>query len=95
MPTVPVGQAVFPVLTKELDVRTPAENADAEETTGTFSADVLSPARIQAAFFYSREDRAKFAGMDAALRENLTEGLSAGLDKQILAGTAGLLPVPT
>ena len=28
--------------------------------------------------------------MDAALRENLTEGLSAGLDKQILAGTAGL-----
>ena len=90
MPTVPVGQAVFPVLTKELDVRTPAENADADETTGTFSADVLSPARIQAAFFYSREDRAKFAGMDAALRENLTEGLSAGLDKQILAGTAGL-----
>ena len=90
MPTVPVGQAVFPVLTKELDVRTPAENADADETTGTFSADVLSPARIQASFFYSREDRAKFAGMDAALRENLTEGLSAGLDKQILAGTAGL-----
>ena len=90
MPTVPVGQAVFPVLTKELDVRTPAENADADETTGTFSADVLSPARIQAAFFYSREDRAKFAGMDAALRENLTEGLSAGLDKQILNGTNGL-----
>ena len=50
MPTVPVGQAVFPVLTKELDVRTPAENADADETTGTFSADVLSPARIQASF---------------------------------------------
>ena len=90
MPTVPVGQAVFPVLTKELDVRTPAEGADADETTGTFSADVLSPARVQAAFFYSREDRAKFAGMDAALRENLTEGLTDGLDKQILNGTKGL-----
>ena len=90
MPTVGVGQAVFPVLTKELDVRTPAEGADADETTGTFSADVLSPGRVQAAFFYSREDKARFAGMDAALRENLSEGLADGLDKQILAGTAGL-----
>ena len=89
-PTVPVGEAVFPVLTKELDVRTPAESADADETTGSFSADVLSPGRIQAAFFYSREDRARFAGMDAALRENLSEGLADGLDKQILAGTNGL-----
>ena len=90
MPTVPVGEAVFPVLTKELDVRTPAENADAAETTGSFSADVLSPSRVQAAFFYSREDRARFAGMDAALRANLSEGLADGLDKQILAGTNGL-----
>ena len=90
MPTVGVGQAVYPVLSKELDVRTPAEGADADETTGTFSADVLSPSRIQAAFFYSREDRAKFSGMDAALRENLSMGLSDGLDNQILAGTNGL-----
>ena len=90
MPVVPVGDTVFPVLTKELDVRTPAEGADADETTGTFSADVLSPSRVQAAFFYSREDRARFAGMDAALRENLSEGLADGLDKQILAGTNGL-----
>ena len=53
MPSVPVGEAVFPVLTKTLDVRTPAESADADETTGAFSADVLSPSRVQAAFFYS------------------------------------------
>ena len=91
MPTVAVGEAVFPVLTKTLDVRTPAENTDADETTGSFSADVLSPARLQAAFFYSREDRARFAGMDAALRENLSVGLSDGLDQQIMAGTNGLL----
>ena len=89
-PVVPVGEAVYPVLTKELDVRTPAESADANETTGSFSADVLSPSRVQAAFFYSREDRARFAGMDAALRANLSEGLADGLDNQILAGTNGL-----
>ena len=91
MPTVGVGEAVFPVLTKELDVRVPAENADADETTGAFSAEVLSPSRIQASFFYSREDRARFAGMDESLRENLSEGLADGLDKQIIAGTNGLL----
>ena len=90
MPTVAVGDAVYPVLTKELDVRVPAENADADETTGAFSASVLTPSRIQASFFFSREDRARFAGMDAALRMNLSEGLADGLDKQILNGTNGL-----
>ena len=92
MPTVGVGEAVFPVLTKKLDVRTPAENADADETTGAFSADVLSPSRIQASFvLLLREDRARFAGMDESLRENLSEGLSDGLDQQIIAGSDGLL----
>ena len=90
MPTVGVGEKVYPVLTAELSVGTPAENAAQAETTGAFSADVLSPGRLQASFFYSREDRARFAGMDSALRQNLTEGLSDGLDDQILSGTAGL-----
>ena len=90
MPSVPVGESVYPVLTSELTVGTPAENATQAETTGAFSATVLSPSRIQAAFFYSREDRARFSGMDSALRENLSMGLSDGLDKQVLAGTNGL-----
>lgn len=90
MPTVGVGEAVFPVLTKNADVRTPAENAAATDTTGSFSADVLSPARLQAAFFYSREDAARFSGMDSALRSNLSAALSDGLDRQILQGTEGL-----
>ena len=91
MPTVGVGEAVFPVLTQNAEVKTPAENAEAAETTGSFSADVLSPSRLQASFFYSREDRARFAGMDMALRENLSMALADGLDDQILSGTNGLL----
>ena len=90
-PVVGVGEAVFPVLTSMLTVHTPAENVAAAETTGAFSAEVLSPGRLQASFFYSREDRARFAGMDAALRENLSMGLADGLDKAIIAGTNGLL----
>ena len=90
-PRVPVGEVVYPVLTSELTVGTPAESAEQAETTGAFSAEVLSPGRIQASFFYSREDSARFAGMDAALRMNLAEGLENGLDKVILSGTNGLL----
>ena len=90
MPTVGVGEAVFPVLTSTLTVGTPAENADQDETTGSFSATVLSASRLQASFEYSREDRSRFAGMDAALRSNLSEGLADGLDKAILNGTKGL-----
>ena len=90
MPMVGVGEAVFPVLTSELSVGTPAENAEQADTTGSFSADALSPSRIQAAYSYSREDRARFAMMDAALRENLSMGLADGLDDQILSGTNGL-----
>ena len=90
MPTVPVGDAVYTVLGTNADVGAPAENATQAETTGSFSADVLSPARLQASFFYSREDRARFSGMDEALRMNLSDALADGLDKQILTGTEGL-----
>ena len=90
MPSVGVGEAVYPVLTSKLVVGTPGEGNEQAETTGAFSADVLSPSRIQASFEYSREDRARFAGMDASLRENLSMGLSDGLDYQVLRGTNGL-----
>ena len=92
-PRVPVGEAVYPVLTSTLAVGTPAENAEQGETTGAFSADVLSPSRIQASFFYSREDRARFAGMDSALRSNLSEGLEERArrpDSERLQRTASL-----
>ena len=91
IPTVGVGEVVFPVLTSELSVETLAENASGTETTGAFGADVLSPGRLQASFFYSREDRARFAGMDASLRENLSMGLADGLDEAIIVGANGLL----
>ena len=51
MPTVGVGEAVFPVLTSVLAVGVPAEGIEQAETTGSWSADVLSPARLQASFF--------------------------------------------
>ena len=91
MPTVGTGEAVYPVLTTNATAHTPAENADADDTTGSFSAEVLSPSRTQAAFFYSREDRARFAGMREALQMNLSDALADKLDQQVIAGTDGFL----
>ena len=90
-PIVPVGDATFPVLTSDPAAGVPAENASQSETTGAFSADVLTPGRIQASFFWSREDANRFMGMGDALREALQGGISDKLDKEIIQGTNGLL----
>ena len=90
-PVVPVGDATFPVLTSDPAAGTPAENAAQSETPGAFSADVLTPGRIQASFFWSREDAARMAGIGGALQEALQGGLADKLDQQIINGTNGLL----
>ena len=87
MPTVGVGEVVYPVLTSTLTAEALAENAAGTETDGTFTSDVLTPKRLQASFFYSREDRARMSMLDSALRENLADGLADGLDKEIIHNT--------
>ena len=91
-PVVPVGEKIYPVLTQNAEVKTPAKNISAAETTGAFDAEIIKPGRLQASFFYSYEDKMTFAGMDEALRQNLGDALADGLDKQILVGNPkGLL----
>ena len=85
-PVVPVSDATFPVLTSNPAAGVPAENAAQAETTGAFSADVLTPKRIQASFFWSREDAARMAGMGDALRDALQSGVSDKLDSEIMEG---------
>ena len=90
-PVVPVGDTTFPVLTSDPAAGTPSENAAQAETTGAFSADVLTPKRIQASFFWSREDAARMVGMGDALRDALQDGIADKLDSEIMEGTNGLL----
>ena len=90
-PTVGVGDATFPVLSTSAVVRTPAEGAEAATSAGVISAELLTPSRLQASMFSSREDFARFMGMDASLRMNLSDALSDGLDKELISGTNGLL----
>ena len=93
MPTVPSRRSKRTrVLTKKLDVRTPIENADGRLRPRERSARTCSsPFAYPGCFFLQQRGSARrFAGMDSALRSNLTEGLADGLDDAILSGTNGL-----
>ena len=87
---VPTGDAVYTVLSTSATPGTPAEGAEQAHSTGGFTATTLSPARIQDSMFYSREDKARFVGMDAAIRTNISDAMADKLDDVVLSGTNGL-----
>ena len=91
-PTVPVGDAAYPVLSTVPSVKGPFTGSDnAAQTDAEFVATNLSPERLQASFSYRRTDAARFAGLDASLRLALNGGLQEKLDQQAIEGTDGLL----
>ena len=91
-PTVPVGDAAYPVLSTLPSVKGPfTDSSEAAQTDATFVANGLSPERLQASFSYRRTDAARFAGLDASLRLALNAGLQEKLDQQAIEGTDGLL----
>ena len=91
-PSVPAGDSVWPVLATRPTIRGPfTDGSDADETDGTFEANLLAPARVQASFSYLRTDAARFSGMGEGLRLALNEGLSESVDQQIVNGASGLL----
>ena len=91
-PTVPVGDAAYPVLSTSPSVKGPfSDSSEAVQTDATFVANSLSPERLQASFSYRRTDAARFAGLDASLRLALSGGLEEALDDQAISGSDGLL----
>lgn len=89
-PRVGVGERNYTVLTTSLTAGTPGKGVDQDHSAGAFTPYELSPGRIQASFFIAREDRARLAGMESSLRENLSMALADELDQQVLVGTEGV-----
>ncbi len=94
LPTVPVGVANFPVLTSGADGSTVEKDAEVDATAATFTPNTLSPMRLQASYLFRREDRAVLAGMEDALRADLSGALSEALDKAVIAGQAADPTIP-
>ena len=84
-PTVPVGDAAYPILSTLPSVKGPFDDSsEAAQTDATFVANGLSPERLQASFSYRRTDAARFQGLDASLRLALNGGLQEALDNQAI-----------
>ena len=83
MATAGVGDSVHPVLTSRPTVGGPhVDNTSVAVTDAVFTAEALSPGRLQASFEYRRTDAARFGDLDMSLRAALSEGLSEALDKE-------------
>ena len=87
MPTVPVGDAGYPVLSTSLTGGVVAKSAEADESAGAFTVTMAQPRRISGAFKFTVEDAARLSGMEEALRQNIGSVLSDELDKQALNGS--------
>ena len=82
--TVASGEASYPVLTSTTRASMPAAGASVAETTGAFTANVLVPGRVQASFYWRREDQARFPMLESSLRENLSMALMDRIDEHAL-----------
>ncbi len=84
MPMVGVGTASFPVVTSGQTPEFVAAGAAKEAAGGTIAGNVLQPQRLQARFTFRVEDTFLTAGLEDALRADLTMAMSDQLDKQVL-----------
>ena len=84
-PTVDAGTVAYPVLDQRPTVAGPHTASESvDETTGSFSSELLTPGRCQASYFYRRIDAARFSSLDMALRQALNGGLEEKLDKDLI-----------
>lgn len=86
MPTVPVGQALYPVITAGASAAMVAADGAKDAEAATITATAISPTRLQARYLFRREDTAKLSGMEAALRADLAGELREVMDAQVLTG---------
>ena len=85
MATAGVGDQVFPVLTTRPSVGGPHKGDQSVAVTdAVFTAEALSPGRLQASYEYRRTDAARFSDLDGSLRSATSEGLSEALDKELI-----------
>ena len=86
MSTVPVGEALFPVLSTGFTAGFKAKDAAADEPAGAFAVTQLALVRLTSSFVVRVEDLAVLPNMDSALRTDLRGAVGEKLDQQIVAG---------
>lgn len=86
MPSVPVGAASYPVFTDGAGGAFAAKGTAVDSEAATFEATLLAPHRVSAAYAWRLEDSAVLAGMESALRADLSMVMADRIDRAILTG---------
>ena len=87
MPMVATGEQNFPVVTTSDTASILAKDAaEGDAADAGITAHVISPTRLQRSYVFRREDQAVLAGLEEALRADLSMAVSDLLDQQVLAG---------
>ena len=86
MPTVGVGQALYPIITTGTTAEQLAKDEAVTGTAATIRTEVLGPVRLATDYLFRIEDRALLAGLEEALREDMGKALSDAMDVQVLTG---------
>ena len=86
MPTVGVGEQSYACITGGTTAEMKAADAVKESTAWSLSVKSVKPTRLQARYTFRREDIHTTAGLEQALRNDLSRVMSDALDKQVLTG---------
>ena len=88
MPMVPVGEQNYPVITTTDTASILAKDtAEGDTADAGITAHTIGPRRLQRSYLFRREDQAVLAGLEEALRSDLSGAVSTLLDQQVLAGS--------
>ena len=91
MPSVPVGQANFPVMTGGTTGAMVAADGAHDAGAGAFAGFTLEPTRLSARYLLRVEDIYKLRGYEDVLRRDMAAVMSDAMDAQIINGT-GVAP---
>lgn len=87
MPTVGVGESVYPVMTGGTSAKMLAKTTAVEATAATFTTTTLAPIRLTARYLFGVEDAARMSGMEEVLRRDLAAAFGDAMDTQVLTGS--------
>ena len=89
-PTVPVGDSTYVALTAGASADFRSDGVAKDADAATLATKTVSPSRVTARYLFGVESTARIAGLEAALRSDLTATLSDKLDAVALAGQAAV-----
>ena len=86
MPSVPAGDAVYPIMTGGTTAKMAADAARVDAAAGAFTGHSLEPVRLSAAYLFNLRQTLQLRNFEAVLRRDLAAVMSDQMDNQIING---------